>query len=213
MKITESLLHKIYPTGGKWLKPCIPYFASAMVNITDDVDQCIFFTQVEHECDRFNTLREYADGSGYEGRTDLGNVEPGDGRRFPGRGGIQVTGRGAARAAGKALGVDFENHPEMMETPQWAIHVSAWFWTDYKPFLQPASKLGWLKETTLLVNGGLNGWSDRLESFNGNADVYGLPHWNQADETASIVQFQINHGLVGDGQVGRKTLDALMRTR
>lgn len=47
----------------------------------------------EHESDRFATLEEYASGDAYEGRADLGNDRAGDGRRFKGRGYVQLTGR------------------------------------------------------------------------------------------------------------------------
>jgi len=47
----------------------------------------------EHESDSFNTLEEYADGTKYENRSDLGNNEDGDGVRFKGRGYAQLTGR------------------------------------------------------------------------------------------------------------------------
>lgn len=73
-------------------------------------------------------VREIHDGSNYEGRRDLGNIHPGDGRRFRGRGYIQITGRFNYTAASKALGYDFVSDPEAMESPKWAAVVSGWFW-------------------------------------------------------------------------------------
>ncbi|HEV8712069.1 MAG TPA: hypothetical protein VGX03_04480 [Candidatus Binatia bacterium] len=47
----------------------------------------------EHETQSFNTLEEYDDGTQYEGRVDLENLQPNDGPRFKGRGYVQLTGR------------------------------------------------------------------------------------------------------------------------
>lgn len=217
MQVTDKLIRQIYPTGGKWLEPCMPFFADAMklTRIEEDMDQCIFLTQMEHECDHFNTLREYASGAQYEGRVDLGNIYPGDGVRFAGRGGIQNTGRNAYLACGQFFGVDFIKNPELMQTPRWAIHGSAWFWTVFKKAvgLQQAAKRGWLRVTTRIVNGGYNGWDDRLQAYQGNADVFKLPRWTQAGETESIKRFQASvPGLVVDGDAGQRTLTALART-
>lgn len=61
----------------------------------------------------------------YEGRTDLGNTQPGDGRRFMGRGPIQVTGRANYRAAGQELGFPLEAQPELAERPDIGALVAA----------------------------------------------------------------------------------------
>ena len=59
---------------------------------------------------------------GYEGRRDLGNTQPGDGKRYW-EGYIQITGRANYRRYGKKLGIDLENNPELAEQPDIAARV------------------------------------------------------------------------------------------
>lgn len=71
-------------------------------------------------------LREYGGPSywkRYEGREDLGNVNPGDGVKFHGRGFVQLTGRDNYRKASKLLGADLINKPDLTMRPDYAAVI------------------------------------------------------------------------------------------
>ena len=89
-----------------------------------------FLAQACHETDHFKTLREYASGSAYEGRADLGNTQAGDGIRFRGRGIFQTTGRANYLQLGIKKGRRdlFINTPELLELPEYAVWTPCEFW-------------------------------------------------------------------------------------
>lgn len=89
--------------------------------------QAAFLVQLAHESGELVYMEEIASGEAYEERKDLGNTQPGDGKRFKGRGPIQFTGRSNNRMAGKALGLDLETHPESVATPEVGFRTSVWF--------------------------------------------------------------------------------------
>ncbi|MCX6398468.1 MAG: hypothetical protein NTX33_00865, partial [Propionibacteriales bacterium] len=102
----------------------------------------------------------------YENRADLGNRIPGDGKRFMGRGLIQITGRFNCRAVTVGLKLvrkdapDFERSPEMLEQPEWAALSAAWYW--YSRSLSALADAGDFEAITRRINGGLNGQSERV---------------------------------------------------
>jgi putative chitinase len=49
----------------------------------------------------------------YEGRADLGNTQKGDGKRFMGRGYVQITGRTNYQKASKLVGKDLVGNPDL----------------------------------------------------------------------------------------------------
>lgn len=124
-----------------------------------------FVAQIGHESDSFCTTREYASGAAYEGRSDLGNVKPGDGMRFRGRGLIQNTGRKNARNFTLWIrhifpdAPDFEAFPSMMEEFPWAVWVAIWFWGVKN--LNVLADRDDLDMITRVINGGRNGLADR----------------------------------------------------
>lgn len=121
-----------------------------------------FLAQLAHESDGFITTREYASGSAYEGRADLGNTEVGDGKRFRGRGLIQLTGRANYDSFNQELpeDVDIIKYPELVESFPLALHAATWFWQGRK--LNELSDLGDFRRVTKRINGGYNGLQDRL---------------------------------------------------
>lgn len=125
--------------------------------------QASFLAQIAHESGQLQYVRELASGEAYEGRRDLGNTWPGDGRRYRGRGLIQITGRANYAACGTALGLSLLDQPELLEEPVNACRSAAWFWKTYG--LNELADLGDQVRVTKRINGGTNGLADRLALF------------------------------------------------
>ncbi|MEC7118972.1 MAG: glycoside hydrolase family 19 protein [Pseudomonadota bacterium] len=120
-----------------------------------------FVAQVGHESGGFKYMQEIASGAAYEGRQDLGNTQVGDGVRYKGRGVIQLTGRANYRNYGRALGMDFERHPDIVATPSIGMLVACKYWDDKG--LNALADVGDIQTITRRINGGLNGYDDRLK--------------------------------------------------
>ena len=134
--------------------------AMDVFNINTPQRQAAFLAQIAHESAEFRYVEEIASGAAYEGRADLGNTEPGDGVRFKGRGLIQITGRANYTSCGAALGLDLLANPELLESPQNACRSAAWFWMTHG--LNELADADNFRKITLRINGGLNGYEDRL---------------------------------------------------
>lgn len=120
-----------------------------------------FIAQIAHESASFRFTEEIADGSAYEGRVDLGNTQPGDGRRFKGRGLIQLTGRANYAAYSADTGVDYLAAPQKVASdPLVATDVACWFW--HRNRLNALADQDDVKAVTKKVNGGFNGLDDRV---------------------------------------------------
>lgn len=118
-----------------------------------------FMAQVGHESGGFRWMEELASGAAYEGRRDLGNTEPGDGKRYKGRGPLQVTGRANYRRIGCEIGIDLERHPEIAALPSLGIMIACLYWTSRK--INALADRDDVGAITRAVNGGLNGFADR----------------------------------------------------
>ena len=123
-----------------------------------------FLGQTCHESAGFRTTEEFASGDAYEGRSDLGNTQPGDGRRFKGRGLLQLTGRANYREFGGVLGVDLEGRPETAAQPALSLRIACEYWK--RRNINKACDQDDLMTVTRLINGGLNGLEDRRHYTN-----------------------------------------------
>jgi putative chitinase len=141
-----------------------PHLVAGMAarEIDTPLRQAHFIAQLAHESGSFVFAEELATGEAYEGRADLGNTQPGDGRRFKGRGLIQLTGCANYRDYGRSIGVDMEDgvsHLTVATDPQRAVDVACWFWAKKK--LNKHADADDVKKVTRRINGGTNGLADR----------------------------------------------------
>lgn len=93
----------------------------------------------------------------YEGRSDLGNTQPGDGALYHGRGYIQLTGRANYRSYGQALNLPLEQDPGLALRPDVGARVLAEYFKQRG--VDASARAGDWYGVRVKVNGGLNGWS------------------------------------------------------
>lgn len=160
--ITKEILKQIAPAANnKIISDIETYFDKHMEDygVNTYLRICHFIAQCAHESDSFKTLEEYASGQAYEGRRDLGNVRPGDGKRYKGRGMIQLTGRANYRSAGDRLNLDLEGNPSLAKDPEVSVLTALDYWKTRN--LNRWADRDDIMKITKLINGGFNGIDDR----------------------------------------------------
>jgi putative chitinase len=151
------------PTAKPWIVDGIVDAMPTIIErfkIDTPLRQQHFLATIAHESDHFHTTTEYASGAAYEGRKDLGNIQKGDGRRFKGRGLIQLTGRFNYKAASDEFKEDFVTDPDLVARFPWAALVSGWFW--HKNAINKHADKDDCHAVCKVVNGGLNGINSRI---------------------------------------------------
>lgn len=161
----------------------LPHIAAAMreYQINTPGRQAAFLAQIGHESGSLRYTTEIwgptPAQSRYEGRKDLGNVQPGDGSRFRGHGLLQTTGRfNHARVRDRLRDrlpgqdvPDFEAEPARLAEPQWAALSAADFWDEKG--LNRLADVGDFHRITLRINGGTNGMEDRMARHSSAMEV------------------------------------------
>lgn len=173
-----------------------------------------YLAQITHESGRFRYDTEVwgptAAQKRYDTRTDLGNspAADGDGFLYRGRTAIQITGRsnyGAFRDWCRLhidpAAPDFVETPEAVNTDPWEGLAPVWYWAGHD--LNRWADEGNIEMVTRRINGGLNGYADRLALY----DRAALTLLGYAPD--AVRRFQDDAGLTVDGISGPKTRAAL----
>lgn len=144
--------------------------------------KAMFLAQVGHESGSLVFTHELwgptEEQNGYEGRADLGNTQPGDGFRYRGRGLIQVTGRSNYAAAAMDMDIDCLDNPDLLLTSQNAARSAGWFWKSHG--LNEIADTGDFIHCTKIINGGINGLSDRQKLYASACAAFGVKNEKKA---------------------------------
>jgi putative chitinase len=164
MSLSPSTLQRAMPGLSIGLaEKYTPFLRKAMIEQKIDTPRraAMFLAQVGHESLSLRFFEEIWGPTDaqltYQGR--MGNVQPGDGKRYKGRGPIQLTGRNNYRKFGGLLGLPLESRPELAAQPNVAFRTAAIFWQQIGA--NALADAGNVREITRRINGGFNGLQDR----------------------------------------------------
>lgn len=101
----------------------------------------------------------------------MGNVKPGDGWLFRGRGLKQLTGRENYTNFGKSIGMTAEEAAVYVATEKGAIESACWFWDRNK--LNAVADTGDIVKMTKIINGGDIGLADRKKRYEAALAILG----------------------------------------
>lgn len=174
MPLTIDQLKKIMPYAGIRATVFLDPLNRAMAEFSIDNPRRIaaFIAQIAHESGSLRYTCEIASGAAYDtGRLAqrLGNTPQadGDGQRYKGRGLIQITGHDNYRDCSAALYGDpatLLTEPQRLEEIDPACRSAAWFWKS-RGLNELADQMNSFQAITKRINGGLNGYAERLAYF------------------------------------------------
>ena len=164
--VTDDELRKIMPNLPAAKRAnYLPFIRQAMeeFEITSYLRETAFLAQLAHESAELRYMEEIASGAAYEGRANLGNTQPGDGKRYKGRGPIQLTGRANYQKYGNLLGLDLVNDPRIAATKEVGFRIAGQYWK--LNGLNELADQQQFRTITKRINGGYNGLIDRIKYY------------------------------------------------
>ncbi len=184
--LTAEQLQSIMPAvpAGK-RDALLPFLQAAMAEFAIEAPAraAAFVAQLAHESGQLRFMEEIWGPTEAQRRyeptstlaTDLGNSEVGDGKRFKGRGPIQITGRANYRRFGDLLGTDLISDPAQAARPEIAFRIAGLFWSK-KGLNELADRATpeAFRQITKRINGGINGLEDRQKFYAVACNVLGV---------------------------------------
>lgn len=172
-----------------------------------------FLSQTLHESGSLKYTEELASGAAYEGRKSLGNTQRGDGRRYKGRGVIQLCGRANYARYGKFNpAADPVNHPERLATLPYSCDSAGWFWVHgTSPDLNRIADKDNVVLVTKLINGGQNGLSDRRRKLRGAREAIEIMGAKRVQQALNALGSYPS--LLVDGDFGPRTASVVREWR
>jgi len=172
--LSDSQLQQIMPALPAAKRDAyLPYLDAIlpMYGIESPPRLAAFLAQIAHESGQLKYWEEIwgptAAQKRYEPPSDLaarlGNTKAGDGKRYRGRGPIQITGRANYRKYGGLLGYDLENNPDLAATVQVGLQVAGQYWQSNG--LNELADVQDFLTITKRINGGTNGLADREKFY------------------------------------------------
>lgn len=172
--LTDAQLRQIMPKlAASKAATLLPHLNAAMAayQVNTLARAAAFVAQLAHESGEFRWMEEIWGPTDaqrrYEPVSDLakrlGNDQPGDGKRFKGRGPIQITGRFNYKRYGELLGLDLLAEPDRAASPDVAFSVAGLFWKTNG--LNELADAGDFVKITKRINGGTNGLADRQRYY------------------------------------------------
>ena len=168
--ITDDQLKQVMPNLAPAKRALyLPHLNAAMqANAIDTpLRTAAFVAQLAHESGEFRWMEEIWGPTTAQLRyeppsdlaTKLGNTQAGDGKRFKGRGPIQITGRFNYAKFGGLLGLDLVGNPALAATPEVAFATAGLYWQ--RNGLNELADARDFVTITRRINGGTNGLADR----------------------------------------------------
>lgn len=175
--LTANQLQSIMPAiPAAKREALLPFLQAAMTEfaIETPARAAAFVAQLAHESGQFRFMEELWCPTPAQRRYEpvstlaatLGNTETGDGRRFKGRGPIQITGRANYGRFGNLLGIDLVADPARAAQPELAFRIAGLFWSrkGLSELADQATDEAF-REITRRINGGFNGLDDRRKFY------------------------------------------------